>query len=333
VPLGAREEQDVFAFAAEWGKHYYELQLAKGTMKKFLVMAALVAAATRPAAWCIAARRMAAALGVAVALAAGPAQTKPADRLPELVEVSGLNKAFDGAAAALKEFARKALKGFASSAFHDRIVAGIDPAIDAAFAAAALRGEFLRVIDGELDDDDIDIIMAFDRSPFGARMIAMEIAAIEREPDAVAKMAEELKEELKNDPERAEVLTQMEHSLQAAEVWTDQTFNVGRALFIGLASVNADMMLSPDDIETIDQRLAEQRPAVAADFRRNAVSLMAYIYHDASVSDLRDYLAFLNSPTGRKYYAVMVPAMKQVYIQAGNEFGWALMRELGKAPR
>jgi hypothetical protein len=317
--------------------------------ERSLNMSASPASCAKPKAWF---RKTwltaAAALVFAIALAvAGFAQTKPADRLPELMEVSGVNKGFDHAAAVLKVYMRKSLadmkesvKDSVSPDYWDKIIAGVDPAIEAAFTAKAVRGEFLRAMAGKLGDDDVDAIIAFDTSPFGARMIAMELAsfekdlaAIEKEPDALPKKAAELMEELKNDPERAEVLTEMERSLRAAEVWTDQTFNLGRALSIGLAAANADMMLSPDDIDAIDQQLAEQRPALAAEYKKNAVGLLAFIYHEASVSDLRDYLVFLKSPVGQKLFGAVLPAVKQVYVKAGNDFGWALMRELGKAQR
>jgi hypothetical protein len=272
-------------------------------------------------------------------VAAGSAQTKPTDRLSELAEISGASKSFDHMAAVLKPVLKQSLadmkgaKGSPDSGYWEKVIAGLDPAIDAAFAAEAMRREYLRAMDGKLDVDEIDTVIAFMKSPLGARMVALEVAGVEADPDAAENKAAELMEELKSDPDRAEVLKLVERAIRLKEVWTDYAFNLGRALAIGLAAVNADMMLQPDDIEIINQAVEEQRPAIAAEIEKSATAQLAYTYHDASVSELREYLAFLQSSAGQKFYAAEVAAVNQVLAKAGTDFGWALMRELGKERR
>src|SRR5258708_14531684 len=83
-------------------------------------------------------------------------------------------------------------------------------------------------------------------------------------------------------------------------------------------------------IQAMDSAMQQMRPAMMAQVKERVWLSLAYTYRDASVSELRQYLAFLTSSGGKKLYGSIVPAMNKVLIKAGGEFGHALMRELGK---
>jgi hypothetical protein len=123
----------------------------------------------------------------------------------------------------------------------------------------------------------------------------------------------------------------MESSLRMAEISTDLVFNLGRAAAIGMAAADEKTTALPADaIQVLDSALQKMRPAMAAQVKEQVLLSLAYTYREASISELRQYLAFLTSPAGKKLYGTAVPALHKALVKAGEEFGHALMRELDK---
>ena len=262
------------------------------------------------------------------------AETKPSDRLPELIKLVGLDTAFDHMATTIKSGMKQpvaGMKNMENAAYLEKVLAGVDPAADAAFAPDALQREFLRAMDGRLTNADLDAIFAFFKTPLGKKMTALENAKIKEGPDAALKKAGELGELLKREPERADVLKQLDAALRLTEISTDQMFNLGRAIAIGMAAADEKTTVLPDDaIQAIDAAMEKMRPALIAQLKQRLALSLTYTYREASVSEIRQYAAFLKSAAGKKLYGTVVPALSQVSAKAGAEFGHALMRELGK---
>jgi hypothetical protein len=98
-----------------------------------------------------------------------------------------------------------------------------------------------------------------------------------------------------------------------------------------MAAADEKTAALPDEaIAAIDSALQKLRPVMTAQVKEQILLSLAYTYRDASLPELRQYLAFLTSAVGKKYYGAVVPAMNKVLVKAGGEFGHALMRELGK---
>ena len=271
-------------------------------------------------------------LAVSFAAVGFAAETKSSDRLSELIKLVGLDTAFNHAAAGMKAGADQALANTSlNAADQEKVLSAWSAAADAAFAPETLRRDFLRAMDGELNKADLDVIVAFFRTPLGARMTALENARTAAGPDAPLRQAGELTAQLKSEPERAQVLKLMESSLRMAEIATDLAFNLGRATAIGMAAADEKTTTLPDEaIQVIDRALQKMRPAIAAQLKERVALSIAYTYREASIPELRQYLAFLTSPAGKKLYGTMLPALHGALIKAGGEFGHALMRELGK---
>ena len=261
------------------------------------------------------------------------AETKSSDRLSELIKLVGLDSAFEYMAPAMKANVKQAHpKSSENAAYWEKVLAGLDPAADAAFAPGTLQREFLLAMSDKLNKADLDIIFAFYKSPLGARMTALENAR--NTPDASAQIKEkagELLQELKNKPERAEILKLLENSVRLTEFSAEMAFNIARATAIGMTAADEQTTaLPPDVIGVIDSALQKMRPALTAQIRDQVWPSMAYTYREASISELRQYVAFLTSPPGKKLYGAITPAMNKALVKAGAEFGHALMRELGK---
>jgi hypothetical protein len=219
-----------------------------------------------------------------------------------------------------------------SAADQEKMLAAIDPAASAAFAPETLKGNFLLAIDRKLTNADLDRLLAFLKSPLGVRMTALEQASKAPDKQArVRKMAGELLERLKNDPERVKLLQRMDSALGITEFATDIAFNVGRTAAIGMAAADEKTVILPGEaINAINATLQRLRPAMAQQVKKQILLSMTYTYREASIPGLRQYLVFLTSPAGKRLYGVLVPAMNTVLTKAGSEFGHALMRELGK---
>jgi hypothetical protein len=123
----------------------------------------------------------------------------------------------------------------------------------------------------------------------------------------------------------------MDSSLRLSELGTDTALNIGRAVAIGMAAADErTVALPPEAIGAIDSALEKMRPSMAAAAKQQISLVLAYTYREASIQELRQYLVFLNSPAGKRYYDATLPVMNEVLVKAGAEFGHALMRELGK---
>jgi hypothetical protein len=261
-------------------------------------------------------------------------QAKSADRLRELMELTGLDKAFDEIGAGIKVGMKQALPNnpTMSAALQGKVIAAMEPAADAAFAPETLKREFRLGMTGKLAEADLDSIFAFYKSPLGARITALENAAQSADAQAqITKMAGGLLERLKNEPERAKVLTLMNSSLRLTENATDVAFNMGRAVAVGMAAADErTAALTDETIGAIDSEFEKMRPAMTAQIKKQVLLTQAYTYRDVSIPEVRQYLEFIQSPAGKRFYDAAMPAMSAVLVKAGGDFGHALMRELGK---
>jgi hypothetical protein len=249
------------------------------------------------------------------------------------MKLSTLDTAFDHLGAHLKAGMRQSLPNSPLSAGEkEKLLAGLDPASGKAFAPETLKRELRRALEGKLTETDLDRILAFLKSPLGTRIAALTAASQTADARAqITKMAGELLEQLKNQPERAEVLALMDSSLRLSEFATDVAFNTSRAIAIGMAAADEKTIALPSEaIEAIDSALEKMRPAMTAQLKAKMVLTLAYTYREASVQELRQYLEFATSPVGKRYYQAVLPAMNKVLVKAGGEFGHALMIELGK---
>src|SRR5262249_17763579 len=151
------------------------------------------------------------------------AEAKSADKLSELMKLSSFDAVFDHLGDQLKAGVKQGLPGSPVSANEkDKVLAGLDPAADKAFAPETLKREFWHALSGKLTRADLDRILAWHKTPLGVRLTGLAKAGQTADRHArIAKMAGELLEWLKNEPARAAVLTEMDSSLRLTEFATD----------------------------------------------------------------------------------------------------------------
>jgi hypothetical protein len=262
-----------------------------------------------------------------------PLQAEQRDKITEIMHVTGLDTCFDSFGPALTIGMKQNIGKLSGDTFYrEKVLGALEPAAATAFAPEKLRSQLRALLAEKLNAADFGPIAAFYNGPIGARITAMENAR--NTPDAQAKMrasASELAELLKKQPERAKVLMDLDSSLRLTENSVDLAFNIGRATAVGMAAANEKTTtLSGDAVAAIDSALEKVRPGMAEKMKPAVLLSLAYTYRDASIEDLRKYLKFLTSPVGKRFYDAVTPALSQVLVKAGDEFGHDLMKELGK---
>ncbi len=284
------------------------------------------------------ARRMGAilicALAMLAATFAGPAaQAITADKALEVMKLTGLDKAFDNVGASIAAGTKRSVEKLESDpSYRQKVLAGLEPAAAAAFFPEKMRDGIRAALESKLDEADYSAVLAFYKTPLGMRMTALENAA--HTPEAIKELQEKagsLLEMLKNDAERVAVLQTLELALGLTDLSINVAFNMARAINLGMAAADQKTeSLNDEAIKKIDEALAKLRPALAAQMKQSLWLVMAYTYRDASVAELRDYVKFCSTPAGQKLYRTVTDAMNTVLSQAGNDFGRALAKELGK---
>lgn len=262
------------------------------------------------------------------------AEKQPVERLPEIVRLLGYEVFFEHAVDALKNAVGTLKKDKSQSDLQKRVIAAWAPAADVAFAPEALRRAFLNEMEGKLSGDDLDQIFAFYKSPLGVLMNALETADGAKDildPDAQKKNAWRLRVQLQDDPDRARILRLLERSMAVTESDNDLAVGTTRAMMIGIAAAAFDentTALPAETIHAVDAEVDKMRLTTKS--RMQAVLELAYRYRQASTSELRQYLAFVTTPAGKKLHSAADSAVNQAMIRAGGEFGQALMKARGK---
>jgi Uncharacterized protein conserved in bacteria (DUF2059) len=157
------------------------------------------------------------------------------------------------------------------------------------------------------------------------RMAAMESwgSAAERLARFDAKSAE-VKEELKNDPKRAEALKQLERSSHKIDAAVDTALAATRFSVFGLSGGNKKALSS------VDCALKSMRPMLEKQASMLVLSGLGVTYRDASLTELNEYIEFLSSPLGQKFVNAAHAAEKPIMSKVMYEFGQALGTELRK---
>jgi hypothetical protein len=284
----------------------------------------------RPASWLIQALVL---IFIAGFASAGMAEEKKAaDRLPELVRLTGQDAFFDHYGDMMKQTANAGPKQRKPQAEPDkRFEAAWVQAVDVALAPESLRREWLAEMEGKLSDDDLDKIFAFYRSPLGIMMNALEMADGAKsmlDPGAQKKDIPWLRIQLEEDRERARILKLLERAEETTEGERDVAVGGMRAMLIAMraARLDAATALPAEAIRDIDAQVDKMFPAAKS--RMNAVLSLAYRYRQASTAELRQYLAFLNTPAGKKMTSAIISATKQTLIKTNADLGQAVMTKL-----
>jgi hypothetical protein len=221
---------------------------------------------------------------------------------------------------------------------HDAAAQLSEPQL-AAVSAASVRGfridvfeaPALRALALNLDPVTVTKSLAFLDSDLGKRMVAADVAA--------ATMGEENIDKVMNGeitapstPKRDAIIAKLEAATHSTESTVQVFLSMGQAVAIGTA------IGSGQDPVAVAERTRKSSEASRVELENNLRipmrRFMSYSYRNLSDSDLKHLLAFLDSPTGKKYVAAYNAAMDAGFDAMGKRTGEQLgesLRELAEA--
>jgi hypothetical protein len=213
-----------------------------------------------------------------------PAPARSAGIMDELVEVSGhrrdLNDVF----------------GRASDGEFEQLLAET-------FSPALAEKAFRRCLERRLNQRELAVVLAWYKSPVGRKIVEAEsIWDFNRKENTLTYAGLESAPGYK---ERMNLIGQIEKMAGASVVETRLSQNIIHKM------INAIPPDHPEGTE-IKHRLKNSIPTYESNRKEN-IEKWAFGYRDLSLAELRDYLNFLRSASGKKYMAAVREATEEIF--------------------
>lgn len=196
------------------------------------------------------------------------------------------------------------------------------------YGAARMREAVRRQLASNLSSADLNEDLAWLATPFAQRVTAMEEAAasadkiVERARAADAKFAS-------LGIARRKLLERMIEASDAAEmhaqIFVNQLMAVSRAIAAASGQRETDAATMAPQLDLLRAQLKGSiAPRLLAD--------LALIYDELSDAELEQYLAFIESPAGRRTARAVNAALAAVLSDAAEQLGQSLVRAFDTAP-
>ncbi|MEW6672079.1 MAG: DUF2059 domain-containing protein [Thermodesulfobacteriota bacterium] len=201
-------------------------------------------------------------------------------------------------------------------------IADIDAAIESAFNPKRIEALLYSDIGKNLSTEEIQKVLYWLDSPLGKKLTRLEEEAAS--PAANQEMTQAL-QQMNNDsgvPERLKLLQRIEKALLATEIAVDTILNIQIAIISAISAMSPAP--NPPNFEQITEMVHKNRLQVQEVICPQVISGFFYTYRDVSNEDLQTYIAFIESPTGRKYHQVIMKAFSDALIFSGKNFGKAV---------
>ena len=248
-------------------------------------------------------------------------------RIDELMRKSGLWEHMAqvlahtraGAEQSRQEARARGGQGELTDAQYARLILGMNVAFAPDKLRAAVRSELAK----ELSAADEDAVLRWLSTELGARITRLE----EERDDAerYKQMEAQLPEFLKTVPKpRLRLAERLAESIGSGESSARLMINITTAVVYGIAmsSPHGD----PDAIKFIRDKLEADRPKMVEAMHKHAIDVFAFTYQALSDEELERYVAFAESPVGRRYHEATIKAVDRAMLQGSLELG----RQFGK---
>ncbi len=191
--------------------------------------------------------------------------------------------------------------------------------IDIAFNVDTIEKVFLKRLNADLSLKEVKTIIDWLSSPLGIKITQLEEEAIS--PEAEQEKVMSLNKLLTDPaaPNRLKLLQRFETATQSTDVTTDLLLNLQIAIIYAASSAMAAH--NPPSFDKVTEMVYKNRPQVKEMVSQNAISNFLYTYQDLSERELEQYIAFVESNIGLKYYEVVMNALSESMISASKKLG------------
>jgi hypothetical protein len=196
----------------------------------------------------------------------------------------------------------------------ERASASLRAAFTTAYSADRLRKNVAKALASELSAEDTATALAWLATDLGKRVTKLEEdASTAAPPDRSAEIAGALP------PERRALYTRLARATYTGEVGATIALNVAYGLARGMAGARSGSF--GGDTNQLRAVLEASRPKLVAMIETQAIGSSAVTYATLSDEDIEQYIAFAESPVGRRYHAATSIALDKAMTESAVEAG------------
>jgi hypothetical protein len=231
----------------------------------------------------------------------------------------------------MPEHIRQLFAADAKAHLSEEQLALVTAAAERGFRIDVFEPPALSALAANLDAPAVKKIEAFLTSDLGRRMVAADVAMAQLEESRIDKiMSGEIT--APSTPRRDALFDKLERATRSTESTVQIFLSMGQAVAIGTAvGVGRDPVTVEEDAR---QSREASRAGLEQNMREPLRRYVTYGYRDMSDADLKHLLAFLQSPTGKRYVAAYIASMAAGFDAMGKRCGEQLgegLRELAQA--
>lgn len=178
---------------------------------------------------------------------------------------------------------------------------------------------------GELSEDDLKALNAFYMSSLGQRIVSAEsVAATAEAWDRIYGSFDVLENRANRNSARRSLLKRLDEALRATEIEASRSV----AFLVGIVNGLAQGV-EMDTWGTFEDGFSRIRTHFFPEFRKDQLIAMTYIYGPITDDEIREYVEFLESSAGNRFYFT-IAVLRRGYYRYGGE---ALSDKIAKFAR
>ena len=250
--------------------------------------------------------------------------------IEELYVKSGLEKQ-------VKQIPNSVEQGFDEAVFKDEnlrrlprsVVSGIRSLITEAFAPELLKTEIIREMEAGMEDEHVRRVLEWLNSGLGRKRTAVEEAA--SRPDSLSQtqlMAAQIRTS-PLPPDRLNLLRRLDQAMGATETFVSLALNTQIAVASAIvASLPPEQQQPLSELKT---QIERTRPQLESAINAYVLASFLYTYQTLSNPEIRAYINFASSRTGKVYHEATVAGFTHAMISASIRWGKSIGAQLSEA--
>lgn len=189
--------------------------------------------------------------------------------------------------------------------------------------------EISRQTENSLDIRSLQAVFSWFESDLGQKITAMKKSSTT--PEEIQGMAE-FAVRLKNTPASKNRSNLMQRFIKASSLEAEVDIQISIALAFATAMNSALPEKKRADIGMIKKAIEAVRPQLLKEVRDRAITSNLYTYRALKDQELRHYIEFAESESGKRYNRVILLALKDTMERVSFDFAKALVDVLRKFP-